>query len=77
MGAKVTTKDRMAVVRGVGELYGAEVVAHDLRGGAGLVLAGLCAKGKTIVHNAKYVDRGYERLEDKLQELGADIVRKL
>jgi len=77
MGAKVTTKDRMAIVRGVPTLYGAEVVAHDLRGGASLVLAGLVAKGKTTVLSPMYVDRGYERFEEKLRSLGADIIRKV
>ncbi len=75
MGAKVTTKDRMAIVRGVSRLHGAEIVASDLRGGAGLVLAGLVAKGQTIVRNVSYIDRGYERLEDSLSCLGADIKR--
>ena len=75
MGAKVTTKDRMAIVRGVECLYGAEVVAHDLRGGAGLVLAGLVAKGTTIVTNANYIDRGYSEIEEKYRMLGADIRR--
>jgi len=77
MGAKVTLKDRMAIVRGVPSLYGAEVVANDLRGGAGLILAGLVAKGTTKILNPKFVDRGYERIEDKYRELGVDIVRKL
>lgn len=76
MGAKITTRDRMAIVRGVSSLNGAEVIAHDLRGGAALVLAGLCAKDKTIVQNVAYVDRGYEQFENKLKMLGADIVRK-
>ena len=76
MGAKVTIKDRMAIVRGVSELHGAEVVAHDLRGGAALVLAGLVAKGETRVLNPIYIDRGYECFEEKLASLGADIVRK-
>lgn len=76
MGAKITTRDRMAIVRGVSHLNGAEVVSHDLRGGAALVLAGLTAKDRTIVQNVSYIDRGYERFEDKLRELGADIVRK-
>lgn len=77
MGAKITLKDRMAIVRGVPKLYGGEVEARDLRGGAGLVLAGLVASGKTIVHNAHFVDRGYERFEDKLQMLGANITRRV
>lgn len=75
MGAKVTTKDRMAIVRGVAKLHGAEVVASDLRGGAALVLAGLVAKGQTTVRNINFIDRGYERLEESLTSLGADIKR--
>lgn len=76
MGAKITTRDRMAIIRGVPKLNGAEVVACDLRGGAGLVLAGLSADDKTIVQNVAYIDRGYENFENKLQMLGADIVRR-
>ncbi len=76
MGAKITLRDRMAIVRGVQSLNGAEVVAHDLRGGAGLVLAGLATKDKTIVQNVSFIDRGYEDFEKKLSLLGADIVRK-
>jgi len=75
MGAKVTLKDRMAIIRGVSTLYGAEVIAHDLRGGAGLILAGLVAKETTKVLNANYVDRGYEKIEEKYKMLGADIER--
>ena len=77
MGAKITLKDRMAIVRGVPKLYGGEVEARDLRGGAGLVLAGLVAEGKTIVHNAHFIDRGYERFEDKLQMLGVNVLRRV
>lgn len=75
MGAKVTLKDRMAIVRGVSSLHGAEVVAGDLRGGAGLVLAGLVADGQTKVLNPHFIDRGYEKLEEKLSCLGAEIKR--
>ena len=76
MGAKVTTKDRMAIVRGVVSLHGAEVFAYDLRGGAALVLAGLTTSDQTIVQNVKYIDRGYDKFEEKLSLLGADITRK-
>ena len=75
MGANITVRDRMAIVRGVGRLYGAEVNVHDLRGGAALVLAGMAASGKTRVHNVHHIDRGYERLDEKLNSLGADIIR--
>jgi UDP-N-acetylglucosamine 1-carboxyvinyltransferase len=63
------------VVRGVGELAGAEVMATDLRASMSLVLAGLAAEGETQVHRVYHLDRGYERLEEKLQAVGADIER--
>lgn len=75
MGAAVTIKDRMAIVRGVPDLMGAEVAAHDLRGGAALVLAGLRATDQTIVNSAEYIDRGYACLEKDLNQIGAQIVR--
>ena len=75
MGAKITTKGNVAVIHGVEELYGANVVAHDLRGGAGLVLAGLKAQGYTTVDNIQLIDRGYFRIEDDLTRLGAKIKR--
>ncbi|MCR5553744.1 MAG: UDP-N-acetylglucosamine 1-carboxyvinyltransferase [bacterium] len=75
MGANITIKDRMAIVRGVSDLYGAQVNATDLRGGASLVLAGLVAHGETHVLNANYIDRGYFELENKLNSVGADIIR--
>ncbi len=75
MGADSTVKDRMAIIRGVERLRGANVVARDLRGGAALVLAGLAAEGETNVGAVQLIDRGYERLEDMLGELGADITR--
>ena len=75
-GAKITVEGRMAVIEGVKELSGAKVSATDLRAGAALVLAGLRANGETIIHNVKYIDRGYESIEEKLTALGADIIRK-
>src|SRR5690606_19127429 len=76
LGADIQTEDRIAIVRGVAQLTGAEVQAtDDLRGGAALVLAGLGARGETRVLGAGCVDRGYERLEERLQGLGADICR--
>lgn len=76
MGADIQTEDRIAIVRGVVELTGAEVQAtDDLRGGAALVLAGLGARGETRVLGAGCVDRGYERLAERLQGLGAEIER--
>lgn len=76
MGAKVKVKDRIAVFNGVKDLYGASVNAYDLRGGAGLVLAGLVAKGLTEVNNLHFIERGYENLESKLRSLGADIIKR-
>ncbi|MGI6168265.1 MAG: UDP-N-acetylglucosamine 1-carboxyvinyltransferase [Christensenellales bacterium] len=75
MGAKVTVKDRMAIIRGVETLAGADVAARDLRGGAALVLAGLRARGLTVVNNAEIIGRGYEDLAAMLGALGADIIR--
>ena len=75
MGADVTVRDRVAVIKGVPGLVGAEVTARDLRGGAALVLAGLAAQGKTIVGGVRHIDRGYEDMEKTLKHLGAKIVR--
>ncbi len=75
MGADISIKNRMAIVRGVDQLYGAEVVSHDLRGGAALTIAGLCAKGYTTVDCVEHIDRGYERLDEVFAQLGADIRR--
>ncbi|HBG15682.1 MAG TPA: UDP-N-acetylglucosamine 1-carboxyvinyltransferase, partial [Firmicutes bacterium] len=60
---------------GVNRLTGAAVIAPDLRAGAALVLAGLAAEGKTIIEGVHYIDRGYENLEKKLSQLGAEILR--
>jgi len=76
MGAKIRTDGRMAVVEGVDRLTGAIVEAGDLRGGACLVIAGLGAEGRTVVENVAHIDRGYERIEEKLSALGADIRRE-
>ena len=73
MGAKITVEGKSAVIRGTKKLYGADVKATDLRGGAALVLAGLIAKGATRIDNIEYILRGYENLETKLSKLGADI----
>jgi UDP-N-acetylglucosamine 1-carboxyvinyltransferase len=76
MGADITPKARVAVVRGrPGGLSGAPVMATDLRASASLVLAGLAAKGETIVHRIYHLDRGYEKLEEKLKSLGAKTYR--
>ncbi len=77
LGADITPKSRVAVVRGKpGGLKGAPVMATDLRASACLVLAGLAAQGETLVGRIYHLDRGYENLEIKLQALGAQIVRK-
>jgi len=76
MGANITIKNQTAYVLGVKKLFGAEVYAKDLRGGAALVLAGLCAEGYTTVYDVYHIDRGYENLEKKLSLLGADIKRE-
>lgn len=73
MGANVTIKDKMAIIRGVDNLMGTCVDAMDLRGGAALVLAGLAAKGVTTVNNTYHIHRGYEDFAGKLQSIGGDI----
>ena len=73
MGARITVEGKSAVIRGVKRIYGADVKATDLRGGASLVLAGLVAKGTTKIENIEYILRGYENLEKKLSKLGANI----
>ncbi len=75
MGADIIVKDKTAVIKGVTNLVGAEVYAQDLRGGAALVLAGLTARGITVVNDVYHVDRGYENIEKQLTELGANIIR--
>ena len=76
LGADVRTDGHHAVVRGKGSLSGAPVQAHDIRAGAGLVLAGLVADGVTTVGDAYHVDRGYPRFAEQLQALGADVRRE-
>lgn len=75
MGASITVHDKVAIINGVEFLQGAAVSSHDLRAGAALVIAGLCAHGETTVDNVNYIDRGYEALEDRLRQIGADIKR--
>ncbi|MFQ5847073.1 MAG: UDP-N-acetylglucosamine 1-carboxyvinyltransferase [Candidatus Methylomirabilales bacterium] len=75
MGADITVSGRLALVRGVPFLRGAPVMATDLRASASLVLAGLQARGETVVDRVYHLDRGYERLEAKLQSLGGEIRR--
>ena len=75
MGANIKVKDRTAIVTGVENLYAAEVSATDLRAGASLTIAGLVARGQTIITDVHNIDRGYENLEVALSSLGADIKR--
>lgn len=75
MGANIKIDGKTATVTGVEKLYGATVYAHDLRAGAALVIAGLAAEGTTYVENIHFIERGYERLVEKLTALGADIRR--
>lgn len=75
MGAKIKVEGRVAIIEGVNKLSGAPVYATDLRAGAAMVIAGLVAEGKTTISNVNYIDRGYERLEEKLINLGAKIRR--
>jgi len=75
MGADIEVRGRSAVVRGVDSLVGAPVMATDLRASMSLVLAGLAANGETQVNRVYHLDRGYERLEEKLQGVGAEIER--
>ncbi|MCO6417515.1 UDP-N-acetylglucosamine 1-carboxyvinyltransferase [Siccirubricoccus sp. KC 17139] len=75
MGARINYHGASAIVRGVPKLSGAPVMATDLRASVSLVLAGLAAEGETIVNRVYHLDRGYERVEEKLAALGADIER--
>ena len=75
MGANIEIDGPVATVTGVGRLRGAPVMASDLRASASLVLAGLAAEGETVVNRVYHLDRGYERVEEKLSACGADIER--
>ena len=75
MGCDINVQGNHAIIKGVKSIYGAEVMATDLRASASLILAGLCAKGETVVDRIYHIDRGYERIEEKLNYLGANIVR--
>ena len=76
LGARIQRRDSAAIVTGVDHLTGARVRASDLRASAALVLAGLAAEGETIVRHVHHLDRGYERLDQKLGPLGARMERK-
>ena len=73
MGAHIRTEGKIAVIQGIPKLKGAEVTAGDLRGGAALVIAGLNAEGETLIDNIHYIQRGYDKLDEYLRSVGADI----
>ena len=75
LGAHINIDGKIAMVEGVPQLSGATVMATDLRASASLVIAGLVASGDTVVDRIYHLDRGYDRMEDKLRALGADIER--
>jgi len=75
MGAKISVEGRIAIIEGVPKLSGAPVCATDLRAGAAMVVAGLCAEGETEISNIAHIERGYERFESKLLKLGAKVKR--
>jgi len=75
MGANIRKEGPTAIVTGVKRLIGAPVMASDLRASAALILAGLIAKGKTRMQRVYHIDRGYERIEERFNALGADIRR--
>ena len=76
MGAQSRILDRTAIITGTDRLHGATVTAHDLRGGAALVLAGLKAEGDTVIEHAERIERGYERMDLQLAALGGAVTRK-
>ena len=75
MGADINVHGASAIIRGVSKLSGAPVMATDLRASISLILAGLAADGETIVNRIYHLDRGYERVEEKLAACGAEIER--
>ena len=75
LGADIDVEDRTATVKGVAKLHGAEVKATDLRAGAALVIAALCAEGETKLSDIYHIDRGYEDFEEKFRSLGAKVYR--
>jgi UDP-N-acetylglucosamine 1-carboxyvinyltransferase len=75
LGADIRVEGDVATVRGVEKLKGAPVMATDLRASVSLVLAGLAAEGETLVNRVYHLDRGFDRLEEKLSGVGADIAR--
>ena len=76
LGANIEVEGNAAIIRGVDKLEGATVMATDLRASASLVIAGLIAHGETVVDRIYHLDRGYEKIEQKLSRLGAQIARR-
>lgn len=74
-GADITVNDKFAIVNGVSHLHNADAKCTDLRGGAAVVIAALCADGKSRIRDIHHIDRGYEKIENQLSQLGADIRR--
>lgn len=75
MGAQITAQGKSAIFEGVEKLYGASVYSTDLRAGAALIIAGIAAVGTTEVYNLEHIDRGYENIEEKFKNIGANIKR--
>jgi UDP-N-acetylglucosamine 1-carboxyvinyltransferase len=75
LGADIKISGNTALIRGQAKLTGAPLMATDLRASASLIIGGLCAEGETVVNRIYHLDRGYERMEVKLAQLGADIER--
>lgn len=75
MGAQITAQGKTAIFQGVEQLNGAPVYSSDLRAGAALIIAGISAKGITEIYNLNHIDRGYEDIEEKFNNLGAKIQR--
>jgi UDP-N-acetylglucosamine 1-carboxyvinyltransferase len=73
MGCSIRVTERTAIIEGIPYMTGAPIKAADLRAGAALVIAGLCARGQTIIEGIDYIERGYEKMVEKLTALGADI----
>lgn len=77
MGANITIKNNSAMIKGVKSLSGADVIASDLRASASLIISALVAEGKSNINRVYHIDRGYEFIEEKMQKLGANIIRKI
>ena len=75
LGANVDIEGRKATIYGIKNFHGAEVTATDLRAGAAMILAAMAAEGETVISGVRYIDRGYEHVEDKFNAMGADITR--